>query len=101
MDPGKSLLQSGPLASVEICQFYSQWEYDIYIITYSGCKSCFCRDVLMFYLQSYFIHIPNTPIASPPRAIPIAWPLSSSSVYTLASIPIPENTKVKMKEYEQ
>lgn len=39
-----------------------------------------------------YIYIPNTPIARPPRAIPMAWPLSSSSVYTLASIPIPENT---------
>lgn len=31
----------------------------------------------------------STPKAKPPRAIPIALPLSKSSVYTLASMPKP------------
>ena len=38
-------------------------------------------------------HPPRTPMARPPRAIPMALPLSSSSVYTLASMPIPNQRK--------
>ena len=32
-------------------------------------------------------------MARPPRAIPMALPLSSSSVYTLASMPMPNQGK--------
>lgn len=38
-------------------------------------------------------YVPKTPMARPPKAIPMALPLSSSSVYTLASIPIPKEKK--------
>lgn len=36
-----------------------------------------------------YIYSPSTPKARPPNAIPIAFPLSQSSGYTLASIPRP------------
>lgn len=36
---------------------------------------------------------PSTPMARPPRAMPMALPRSSSSVYTLASMPIPKQEK--------
>lgn len=59
-------------------------------------------DLVVFteQLKSY-THIPNTPNAKPPKAMPMAWPLSSSSVYTLASIPIPEkHTVVRIRRWK-
>lgn len=46
------------------------------------------------YLHSDY-YIPKTPMARPPKAIPMALPLSSSSVYTLASMPIPRQRKTR------
>ena len=49
---------------------------------------------IIYWISVYIYFIPNTPKASPPRAIPIALPLSRSSGYLSASIPMPERNVI-------